>query len=101
MYNNSGKLQFTYNEFVLGDLIWVRLCGSLWWPAQVVDDNTVSQRDKPINRSVGKVHVMAEMAPIAKVGDLSDVVTGLARVCVLRGHKVDIMIPFYECIPKQ
>ncbi|CAL5331486.1 unnamed protein product [Camellia sinensis] len=101
MNNNSEKLQYTYSEFVLGDLIWVRLRGSSWWPAQVVDDNTVSQRDKPINRSVGEVHVTAEMAPIAKVGDLSDFVTGLARAFVLRSHKVDIMIPFYKCIPKQ
>ncbi|KAK3006417.1 hypothetical protein RJ639_016683, partial [Escallonia herrerae] len=47
------------------------------------------------------VHVTAEMAPIAKVGGLGDVVTGLARTCLLRGHKVDIILPFYECIQKQ
>ncbi|KAA8522656.1 hypothetical protein F0562_009182 [Nyssa sinensis] len=47
------------------------------------------------------VHVTAEMAPIAKVGGLGDVVTGLARACLSRGHKVDIMLPFYECIQKQ
>ncbi|GAB4854054.1 hypothetical protein Ancab_022635 [Ancistrocladus abbreviatus] len=46
------------------------------------------------------VHVTAEMAPIAKVGGLGDVVTGLARACLLRGHSVDVMLPFYECIPK-
>ncbi|KAF8400126.1 hypothetical protein HHK36_013422 [Tetracentron sinense] len=47
------------------------------------------------------VHITAEMAPIAKVGGLGDVVTGLARACLSRGHTVDIMLPFYECIPKQ
>ncbi|KAG8376309.1 hypothetical protein BUALT_Bualt09G0049900 [Buddleja alternifolia] len=47
------------------------------------------------------VHVTAEMAPIAKVGGLGDVVTGLARACLTRGHKVDVFIPFYECIKKQ
>lgn len=47
------------------------------------------------------IHVTAEMAPIAKVGGLGDVVTGLARACLARGHTVDIMLPFYECIPKQ
>lgn len=47
------------------------------------------------------VHVTAEMAPIAKVGGLGDVVTGLARACLLRGHKVDVFLPFYECINKQ
>ncbi|XP_019249227.1 PREDICTED: uncharacterized protein LOC109228554 isoform X2 [Nicotiana attenuata] len=46
------------------------------------------------------VHVTAEMAPIAKVGGLGDVVTGLGRTCLKRGHKVDVMLPFYECIPK-
>lgn len=46
------------------------------------------------------IHVTAEMAPIAKVGGLGDVVTGLARACLLRGHNVLVMLPFYECIPK-
>ncbi|XP_068643793.1 probable starch synthase 4, chloroplastic/amyloplastic isoform X2 [Aristolochia californica] len=47
------------------------------------------------------IHITAEMAPIAKVGGLGDVVTGLARACLSRGHKVQIMLPFYECIPKE
>lgn len=47
------------------------------------------------------IHVTAEMAPIAKVGGLGDVVTGLARACLARGHTVDVMLPFYECIEKQ
>jgi starch synthase len=47
------------------------------------------------------IHVTAEMAPIAKVGGLGDVVTGLARACLSRGHTVEIMLPFYECIQKQ
>ncbi|KAI4379704.1 hypothetical protein MLD38_005966 [Melastoma candidum] len=47
------------------------------------------------------IHVTAEMAPIAKVGGLGDVVTGLARACLSRGHKVEIMLPFYQCINRQ
>eukprot|EP01018_Ginkgo_biloba_P026790 Gb_37508 [translate_table: standard] len=47
------------------------------------------------------VHVTAEMAPIAKVGGLGDVVTGLARACLQRGHKVEVMLPFYECLQKE
>ncbi|XP_073043399.1 uncharacterized protein [Primulina eburnea] len=43
-------------------------------------------------------HITAEMAPIAKVGGLGDVVTGLSRACLTRGHKVDVFLPFYECI---
>ncbi|XP_074286788.1 uncharacterized protein LOC141611994 [Silene latifolia] len=47
------------------------------------------------------VHITAEMAPLAKVGGLGDVVTGLARACLSRGHSVHVMLPFYECLPKQ
>ncbi|MCO5576408.1 hypothetical protein L7F22_030218 [Adiantum nelumboides] len=46
------------------------------------------------------MHVTAEMAPLAKVGGLADVVTGLARACLNMGHKVEVMLPFYECIPQ-
>lgn len=47
------------------------------------------------------VHITAEMAPIAKVGGLGDVVTGLGRACLARGHKVLIMLPYYECLDTQ
>eukprot|EP00899_Mesostigma_viride_P022440 jgi/Mesvir1/3380/Mv05085-RA.1 len=46
------------------------------------------------------VHVTAEMAPIAKVGGLGDVITGLSRACLSRGHYVEVILPFYECMPK-
>ncbi|KXZ52394.1 hypothetical protein GPECTOR_9g438 [Gonium pectorale] len=45
------------------------------------------------------VHLTAEMAPIAKVGGLGDVVTGLARAALSRGHNVAVMLPFYQCLP--
>jgi starch synthase len=44
------------------------------------------------------VHVTAEMAPLAKVGGLGDVVTGLGAASLGRGHAVDVILPFYECI---
>ncbi|XP_059637154.1 uncharacterized protein LOC132279238 isoform X6 [Cornus florida] len=44
-------------EFILGEFIWFRLQGSSWWPAQVVDENTVSGGNKPSNRSAGEVLV--------------------------------------------
>lgn len=34
-----------------------------------------------------------------QVGGLGDVVTGLARACLARGHHVEVILPFYECIP--
>ena len=34
-----------------------------------------------------------------QVGGLGDVVTGLARACLERGHDVEVVLPFYECLP--
>ena len=34
-----------------------------------------------------------------QVGGLGDVVTGLARACLERGHDVEVLLPFYECLP--
>ena len=45
------------------------------------------------------VHVAVEMAPIAKVGGLGDVVEGLARAHGKMGHAVTVILPFYSCLP--
>ncbi len=44
-------------------------------------------------RRLHVVHMTAEMAPAAKVGGLGDVVTGLARACLRRGHRVEVAPP--------
>lgn len=49
-------------------------------------------------RSLHITHITAEMAPIAKVGGLGDVVTGLSAASIRSGHTVEILLPFYECI---
>ncbi|KDP46955.1 hypothetical protein JCGZ_07972 [Jatropha curcas] len=67
------------------------------WDANPEVPTDIVKDSNPMNI----IHVTAEMAPIAKVGGLGDVVTGLARACLLRGHTVHIMLPFYECIQKQ
>ena len=33
-----------------------------------------------------------------QVGGLGDVVTGLGRACLQRGHAVRVILPFYECL---
>ncbi|GAB4844909.1 hypothetical protein Ancab_038300 [Ancistrocladus abbreviatus] len=33
-----------------GDVMWVKLRGSSWWPAQVINDSTVSRTNKPRKR---------------------------------------------------
>jgi starch synthase len=44
------------------------------------------------------VQVATEVAPVAKVGGLADVMMGLARELTWKGHTVDILIPKYDCI---
>jgi starch synthase len=54
-----------------------------------VEDSTV---DKP---PLHIMHVAVEMAPIAKVGGLGDVVTALARAIQDEGNLVEIVLPKY------
>eukprot|EP00897_Mesotaenium_endlicherianum_P010422 jgi/Mesen1/9408/ME000614S08673 len=44
------------------------------------------------------VHIALEMAPIAKVGGLGDVVTSLSRAVQELGHTVDVILPKYDCL---
>jgi starch synthase len=42
------------------------------------------------------VHIASELAGVAKVGGLADVVHGLARELSIRGHHVEVVIPRYD-----
>lgn len=44
------------------------------------------------------VHVSSELAPIAKAGGLGDVVYGLSKCCLDLGHKISIILPFYDVL---
>ncbi|KAK6124073.1 hypothetical protein DH2020_042158 [Rehmannia glutinosa] len=44
------------------------------------------------------IHIAAEMAPVAKVGGLGDVVTGLSKALQKKGHLVEIVLPKYDCM---
>lgn len=44
------------------------------------------------------VHLASEMAPVAKVGGLGDVVTGLGKSLQKRGHRVEVILPKYKCM---
>ena len=51
--------------------------------------------DKP---SLRVVHIAVEMAPIAKVGGMGDVVTALSRAVIEDGHSVEVILPKYDCM---
>ncbi len=44
------------------------------------------------------IHIASELAPLAKVGGLADVVLGLSRELSWKGQDVDIIIPKYDCM---
>jgi starch synthase len=44
------------------------------------------------------VQVASELAPIAKVGGLGDVLYGLSKQLVREGHLVEVILPKYDCI---
>ncbi len=44
------------------------------------------------------VHISSELAPVAKVGGLADVVLGLSRELRAQGHEIEIILPKYDCL---
>ncbi|CAN8231522.1 unnamed protein product [Cochlearia groenlandica] len=52
----------------------------------------------PTSQGLYVVHIAAEMAPVAKVGGLGDVVAGLGKALQRRGHLVEIILPKYDCM---
>lgn len=44
------------------------------------------------------INIASELAPVAKVGGLGDVLLGLSRELSWKGHDIDIIIPKYDCM---
>src|ERR1700722_9975238 len=44
------------------------------------------------------IHVATELAPMAKVGGLGDVLYGLSKALVKKQKNIEIIIPKYDCI---
>lgn len=61
--------------------------------------NGFLERGKKSQSITPSVRITA-CAVVPQVGGLGDVVTGLARACLERGHSVEVMLPFYECLPQ-
>jgi len=51
-----------------------------------------------MSESLSIVHVAGEMAPLAKVGGLADMVGALAMEQARRGHRVTVAIPAYRAV---
>ncbi|MCH9625991.1 MAG: Glycogen synthase [Chlamydiales bacterium] len=47
------------------------------------------------------MHIAAELAPIAKVGGLADVLHGLSRATLQKNHTLQIILPKYDTLPEQ
>ncbi len=47
------------------------------------------------------VQVASELAPIAKIGGLADVMMGLSRELKWKGHEVAIFLPKFDCLEKK
>ena len=58
------------------------------------DENGILVKDKPLH----VMSVSVEMAPIAKVGGLGDVVTSLGLAVQAEGHKVEVVLPKYDTL---
>jgi starch synthase len=44
------------------------------------------------------VQIVTELCPIARVGGLADVIYGLSKELSKQGHKVEIILPKYDCL---
>lgn len=44
------------------------------------------------------VMISSECAPVAKVGGLADVVSGLSHELEIRGNHVELILPKYDCM---
>lgn len=58
----------------------------------------LSLTSAPTRSALHVIHIAAEMAPVAKVGGLGDVVTGLGKALQKKGHLVEIILPKYDCM---
>uniref|UniRef100_A0A7N0T3V2 starch synthase n=1 Tax=Kalanchoe fedtschenkoi TaxID=63787 RepID=A0A7N0T3V2_KALFE len=61
-------------------------------------DTFLSLTSAPKRAGLHIVHIAAEMAPVAKVGGLGDVVTGLGKALQKKGHLVEVVLPKYDCM---
>ncbi|KAJ7968884.1 Starch synthase, chloroplastic/amyloplastic [Quillaja saponaria] len=89
----------------LRDMVWKRdrrICDAYMTCKEKSDNEAVATFMKLTSSSTRPglyvVHIAAEMAPVAKVGGLGDVVAGLGKALQKKGHLVEIILPKYDCM---
>ena len=65
-------------------------------PSDSQDSNHHYQHPGPQHSPKFIIQITPELAPLAKVGGLADVVTGLSRELEVRGNNVEIILPKYD-----
>lgn len=90
---------------LLRDMIWNRdrsICDSYMSMQGKSEQEIISTFLKLTSSTTGErlhvIHIAAEMAPVAKVGGLGDVVTGLSKALQKKGHLVEVILPKYDCM---
>ncbi|XP_031388367.1 probable starch synthase 4, chloroplastic/amyloplastic isoform X5 [Punica granatum] len=91
---------------LLGEMVWKRerrICNAYMVCKEKNERDAISTfvgliSKAPTSPGLHVVHIAAEMAPVAKVGGLGDVVTGLSKALQKKGHLVEIILPKYDCM---
>lgn len=90
---------------LLREMVWKRdgrICEAYMESREKNEREAVSRflklTSSPNSSGLSIIHIAAEMAPVAKVGGLGDVVTGLCKALQKRGHLVEIVLPKYDCM---
>nr|WQA41339.1 SS6 [Ambrosia trifida] len=93
------------DAMLLRELVWKRdrrLCDEYMLCKEKNENEIISTLLRSISSSASGrlhiIHIAAEMAPVAKVGGLGDVVTGLGKALQKKGHLVEIVLPKYDCM---
>ena len=71
-----------------------------WEPPAEPEHQHLPQQEwsPPPQPSLYIVQITPELAPVAKVGGLADVVFGLSNELEIRGNSVEIILPKYDCL---
>ncbi|XP_073151857.1 probable starch synthase 4, chloroplastic/amyloplastic [Henckelia pumila] len=90
---------------LLREMIWNRerkICDAYLSSKEMNESEIITTFLRLVSSAPGErlhiIHIAAELAPVAKVGGLGDVLTGLSKALQRRGHLVELVLPKYDCM---